>query len=46
MSISKIFIAGGVVMWPLLVFSVLAIALIVERITFWSRINRRQQQVE
>jgi biopolymer transport protein ExbB len=45
MSISKIFIAGGVVMWPLLVFSVLAIALIVERITFWSRINRRQQQV-
>ena len=32
-------------MWPLLVFSVLAIALIVERITFWSRINRRQQQV-
>lgn len=45
MSISKIFIAGGVVMWPLLAFSVVAIALIVERITFWSRINRRQQQV-
>lgn len=32
-------------MWPLLAFSVVAIALIVERITFWSRINRRQQQV-
>jgi biopolymer transport protein ExbB len=45
MSISNIFIAGGVVMWPLLAFSVLAIALIVERIVFWSRINRRQRQV-
>lgn len=32
-------------MWPLLAFSVLAIALIVERIVFWSRINRRQRQV-
>lgn len=45
MSISQIFIAGGVVMWPLLAFSVVAIALIIERITFWYRINRRQQQV-
>jgi biopolymer transport protein ExbB len=45
MSISNIFIAGGLVMWPLLAFSVLAIALIVERIVFWSRINRRQRQV-
>ncbi|NEQ27679.1 MAG: MotA/TolQ/ExbB proton channel family protein, partial [Microcoleus sp. SIO2G3] len=45
MSISNIFVAGGVVMVPLLVFSVLAIALIVERIRFWVRINRRQQRV-
>jgi biopolymer transport protein ExbB len=45
MPISKIFVAGGVVMVPLLAFSVLAIALIVERIRFWVRINRRQQPV-
>ncbi len=32
-------------MVPLLAFSVLAIALIVERIRFWVRINRRQQPV-
>lgn len=32
-------------MVPLLVFSVLAIALIVERIRFWIRVNRRQQRV-
>ena len=32
-------------MLPLLVFSVLAIALIVERIRFWIRVNRRQQRV-
>jgi len=40
-----IFAAGGVVMWPLLVFSILAIALIIERLIFWSRINRRQRGV-
>jgi len=45
MSISNIFVAGGVVMVPLLVFSVLAIALIVERLRFWIRVNRRQQRV-
>lgn len=32
-------------MWPLLGFSILAIALIVERLTFWLRVNRRQRQV-
>jgi biopolymer transport protein ExbB len=45
MGISNLFVAGGVVMWPLLGFSVLAIALIIERITFWVRINRRQRRV-
>ncbi len=40
-----IFAAGGIVMWPLLVFSILAIALIIERLIFWSRINRRQRPV-
>ncbi len=32
-------------MWPLLGFSVLAIALITERLFFWVRINRRQNRV-
>ncbi|WP_035984414.1 MotA/TolQ/ExbB proton channel family protein [Leptolyngbya sp. KIOST-1] len=40
-----IFAAGGIVMWPLLGFSILAIALIVERSIFWFRINRRQRPV-
>lgn len=40
-----IFAAGGIVMWPLLGFSILAIALIVERSLFWFRINRRQRPV-
>jgi biopolymer transport protein ExbB len=40
-----IFAAGGIVMWPLLGFSILAIALIVERLVFWFRLNRRQRQV-
>lgn len=32
-------------MWPLLGFSVLAIALIIERIVFWVRIQKRQNRV-
>ncbi|NJL48063.1 MAG: MotA/TolQ/ExbB proton channel family protein [Leptolyngbyaceae cyanobacterium SM2_5_2] len=40
-----IFAAGGIVMWPLLGFSILAIALIVERSIFWFRLNRRQRPV-
>jgi biopolymer transport protein ExbB len=40
-----IFTAGGIVMWPLLGFSILAIALIIERSLFWYRINRRQRPV-
>lgn len=32
-------------MWPLLGFSVLAIALIIERIAFWVRIQKRQKRV-
>jgi biopolymer transport protein ExbB len=42
MFFSRLFTAGGVVMWPLVAFSVLAIALICERITFWLRIQQRQ----
>lgn len=45
MGISNLFTAGGVVMWPLLGFSLLAIALIIERIGFWLRINKRQRRV-
>jgi len=45
MGIYNLFTAGGVVMWPLLGFSVLAVALIIERIRFWVRINSRQSRV-
>ncbi|MBD2535164.1 MotA/TolQ/ExbB proton channel family protein [Nostoc flagelliforme FACHB-838] len=45
MGIQNLFTAGGVVMWPLLAFSVLGGALIIERIRFWVRINQRQSRV-
>jgi biopolymer transport protein ExbB len=45
MGISNLFSAGGVVMWPLLGFSVLGVALIIERVIFWARINTRQNRV-
>jgi biopolymer transport protein ExbB len=45
MLIVDLFWAGGVVMWPLLGFSVVAIALIAERLVFWTRINRRQRPI-
>ncbi|WP_315790063.1 MotA/TolQ/ExbB proton channel family protein [Fischerella sp. JS2] len=49
MLINQFFQAGGVVtwlvMWPLLAFSVVAIALIIERVRFWYRINTRQNKV-
>ncbi|KAF3883899.1 MULTISPECIES: MotA/TolQ/ExbB proton channel family protein [Nostocales] len=45
MEISNLFAAGGVVMWPLLGFSILAAALIIERIFFWVRITNRQNHV-
>ena len=41
----NLFTAGGVVMIPLLGFSVLAVMLIIERISFWVIINRRQRRV-
>lgn len=40
-----LFRAGGIVMYPLLGFSIVAIALIIERFIFWTRINRRQRRV-
>jgi biopolymer transport protein ExbB len=42
---SAVLLAGGIVMWPLLAFSIVAIALIIERSLFWFRINRRQRPV-
>jgi len=45
MEISNLFRAGGVVIWPLLGLSLLAVALIIERIIFWARINNRQNKV-
>ncbi|WP_414620439.1 MotA/TolQ/ExbB proton channel family protein [Calothrix sp. CCY 0018] len=45
MGINNLFSAGGVVMIPLLGFSVLALGLIVERIKFWLKINNRQTKV-
>ena len=45
MEINNLFSAGGVVMIPLLGFSVLGLGLIVERISFWLKINNRQTKV-
>lgn len=45
MSIVQLFIAGGVVMFPLVGFSIVATALIIERLVFWYRVNRRQKRV-
>lgn len=45
MEIKNVFAAGGVVMFPLLGFSVVAAALIIERVFFWVRINKRQNRV-
>ncbi|BAZ09762.1 MotA/TolQ/ExbB proton channel [Calothrix sp. NIES-4071] len=45
MGIGNIFTAGGVVMYPLLGFSVLAVSLIIERVLFWMQINGRQERV-
>lgn len=45
MSISGFFGSGGVVMWPLLACSIMAIVLILERIIFWQRITKRQKPV-
>ncbi len=45
MPIDNFFTAGGIVAWPLLAFSLVAIALIFERLVFWWRVNRRQKRV-
>jgi biopolymer transport protein ExbB len=45
MQFGRWLMAGGVVMVPLLGFSIVAVALIVERLWFWFRTNRHQEQV-
>ncbi|MBW4576579.1 MAG: MotA/TolQ/ExbB proton channel family protein [Aphanothece sp. CMT-3BRIN-NPC111] len=45
MGITNLFAAGGVVMWPLLAFSVVGFGLIIERVVFWFRVNRTQGRV-
>lgn len=45
MQISEFFQSGGIVAWPLLGFSILAIALVIERVFFWLRIKRRHGKV-
>src|SRR5689334_15118620 len=45
MVMNQLFQAGGIVMWPLLAFSVVGIALIIERVRFWYRINTRQNRI-
>ena len=43
--LGEILMAAGIVAVPLLLFSIVSIALIVERIVFWYRVNCRQSQV-
>lgn len=43
MSTSEFFASGGIVMWPLLLFSIVTFILTVERLVFWFRVNRRQR---
>ncbi len=45
MAINNIFTAGGIVMFPLLAFSVLAVALIIERIRFWVILVSHQRRM-
>ncbi len=45
MGIKELFAAGGIVMWPLLGFSIAGVGLIIERIRFWYRVGTRQSSV-
>lgn len=45
MEINNFLTAGGIVAYPLLGFSILSLALIIERLVFWFRINRRQPRL-
>lgn len=45
MSLTTFFVSGGVVAWPLLAFSLVGVALIIERGIFWYRIKSRQHKI-
>ncbi len=45
MQFGQVIADGGVVMLPLLVFSLISISLIVERLIFWTRVNRNQLRI-
>ena len=45
MQISQFITNAGIVAWPLLIFSVIAIALVIERSRFWFQVLRRQNLV-
>lgn len=42
MQLGQIISDGGVVMLPLMIFSLIVIALVIERLIFWSKLNRNQ----
>lgn len=42
--LGRVFLEGGVIMWPLLICSVVAIALIAERVFFWYKIHTKQKR--
>jgi biopolymer transport protein ExbB len=43
MKITNLFAAGGIVMYPLLLFSIVVVMLAIERCYFWFKISNRQQ---
>lgn len=45
MQFGQIITAGGIVMLPLMVFSLIAMALVIERLIFWARLNRNQLRI-
>jgi biopolymer transport protein ExbB len=45
MLLRNLFLAGGPAMWPLLFFSITAVAMSVERTIFWSKLLKNQSQI-
>jgi biopolymer transport protein ExbB len=45
MNFGKLFNDGGIVMYPLLLISILVVALGIERLYFWSNLGNRQKQL-
>tara|TARA_B100000886_G_scaffold294642_1_gene221176 strand:+ start:328 stop:945 length:618 start_codon:yes stop_codon:yes gene_type:complete len=42
----KLFISGGIVMWPLLVLSIITLACIFERLLFWINLKKENNKVK